>query len=89
MTLTTVTGGDPLERIAAALERMSPQPAGKPDFSAQAFVWHTGPDRLEPVAKVNRVDVSLLVGVDRARDTLIANTRQFASDITAQHCTTV
>ncbi|MBT8407998.1 MAG: ATP-binding protein, partial [Alphaproteobacteria bacterium] len=34
--------------------------------------------RLVPVPKVNRVDLDLLVGIDRARDTLLANTRQFA-----------
>jgi uncharacterized protein len=68
-----------LDRIAAALERISPAPAPAPDFAAaQAFVWHTGPDRLEPVARVNRVALPLLVGVDRARDTLLANTLQFA-----------
>jgi predicted AAA+ superfamily ATPase len=76
---------DPLERIAAALERMSPQPAAAPDFSAAAFVWQTGPDRLVPVARVNRVDVGLLVGVDRARDTLLANTRQFARGLPANN----
>ena len=68
-----------MERIAAALERLSPPPAAAPDFeAADAFVWHVAPDRLEPVAKVNRVDLPLLVGIDRARDTLLANTRQFA-----------
>jgi predicted AAA+ superfamily ATPase len=70
---------DPLERIAAALERMHPAPACAPDFgAADAFVWHVDPDRLEPVAQVNRVDMSLLQGIDRARDTLLDNTRQFA-----------
>ncbi len=70
---------DAMERIAAALERLSPPPAAAPDFeAADAFVWHVAPDRLEPVAKVNRVDLPLLVGIDRARDTLLANTRQFA-----------
>ena len=68
-----------MERIAAALERMSPAPLEAPDFSsADAFVWHVSPDRLDPVAKVNRIDVSLLVGIDRSRDTLLQNTRQFA-----------
>jgi len=68
-----------LDRIAAALERISPAPSPAPDFAgADAFVWHTGPDRLEPVARVNRVALPLLVGVDRARDTLLANTLQFA-----------
>jgi len=77
---------DPLERIAAALERMSPAPLTAPDFGkADAFVWHVGPDRLEPVAEINRVNMALLVGVDRARDTLLANTRQFARGLPANN----
>ena len=75
-----------LERIAAALERMSPAPAGAPDFTAaSAFVWHADPDRLVPVARVNRVDVELLVGIDRSRDTLLANTVQFAKGLSANN----
>ena len=70
---------DALIRIADALERMSPAPLDAPDFEeADAFVWHTSPDRLDPVASVNRVDVDLLVGIDRSRDTLYQNTLQFA-----------
>ncbi|WP_367397325.1 ATP-binding protein [Roseovarius sp. PS-C2] len=77
---------DPLERIAAALERMSPAPLNAPDFdAADAFVWHVEPDRLEPVPQVNRVDMSLLVGVDRSRDTLLENTRQFARGLPANN----
>ncbi len=73
---------DPLDRIAAALERLAPAPKPAPDFSASdAFVWHTGPDRLESVLRVSRVDIGLLVGVDRSRDTLLANTRAFASGL--------
>ncbi len=68
-----------LARIAAALERMSPAPAPAPDFTAaDAFIWHVGPDRLEPVPQVARVDLALLHGIDRARDVLLANTEQFA-----------
>ena len=44
-----------LARIAAALERMAPAPLPAPDFSAEAFQWHTGPDRLEPVGRVSRL----------------------------------
>jgi predicted AAA+ superfamily ATPase len=70
---------DALKRIAEALERISPRPLDAPDFSAaEAFVWHVSPDRLEPVAKVNRVDIGLLVGIDRSRDTLMDNTLMFA-----------
>jgi predicted AAA+ superfamily ATPase len=76
---------DPLDRIAAALERLAPAPMPAPDFAAEAFVWHTGPDRLEPVARVSRVDIGLLVGVNRARDTLLENTRHFAAGLPANN----
>ena len=70
---------DDLTRIADALERMSPPPMQAPDISAaKAYVWHVDPDRLDPVDRVNRVDLDLLIGIDRARDTLLANTQQFA-----------
>ena len=81
---TSVT--DPLERIAAALERMHPAPQPAPDFSeAEAFVWHVDPDRLAPVPDVSRVDLSLLVGVDRARDTLLDNSLRFARGLPANN----
>ncbi|MDW4496860.1 ATP-binding protein [Sulfitobacter sp. D35] len=77
---------DPMERIAAALERMAPAPQPAPDFArAAAFVWHVAPDRLEPVARVSRIDIGLLVGVDRSRDTLLANTAQFARGLPANN----
>ncbi|GAA6187389.1 ATP-binding protein [Litorivita sp. NS0012-18] len=77
---------DPLERIAAALERMHPAPQPAPDFSeAEAFVWHVDPDRLAPVPDVSRVDLSLLVGVDRARDTLLDNSLRFARGLPANN----
>ena len=77
---------DPLERIAAALERMAPPPVQPPDFeAADAFVWQVAPDRLSPVGTVNRVEMSLLVGIDRARDTLLENTRQFARGLPANN----
>jgi predicted AAA+ superfamily ATPase len=76
---------DPLIRIAEALERLAPAPMPAPDFAAEAFVWHTAPDRLEPVSRVSRVDIGLLIGVDRSRDTLLANTRQFAAGLPANN----
>ncbi len=70
---------DALIRIAEALERISPRPLAAQNFiTAEAFVWHISPDRLEPVNKVNRVDLSLLVGIDRPRKTLMNNTLMFA-----------
>ena len=75
-----------LQRIAAALERLAPAPMPAPDFNAaDAFAWHTAPDRLEPVAKVARVDIGLLIGVNRSRDTLLENTRHFAAGLPANN----
>jgi len=77
---------EPLERIAAALERLSPPPGHAPDIAAaDAFVWHVDPDHLMPVGRVNRIDMSLLVGIDRARDTLLDNTRRFARGLPANN----
>ena len=77
---------DPLNRIALALERLSPAPLKVPDFThAEAFLWHTSPDQLEPITKVSRVDLSLLVGIDRSRDTLRENTLRFAKGMPANN----
>ena len=75
-----------LTRIADALERLSPPPQPAPDLaSADAFVWQVAPDRLVPVPRVSRVPIGLLVGVERARDVLLANTRQFARGFPANN----
>ncbi len=75
-----------LERIAAALDRLAPAPIEPPDFTAaDGFVWHVAPDRLEPVPRINRVDIGLLVGIDRARDILVDNTLRFARGLPANN----
>src|SRR3954454_5665570 len=75
-----------LRRIAESLERLAPATAEKPDFnSADAFVWHPVPPRLSPVPHVNRVDMVLLKGIDRARDTLQENTARFARGLPANN----
>ena len=75
-----------LLRIADALERIAP-PARKPaDLTlADAFVWHPAASELAPVARVNRVALSLLRGVDRVRDTLAENTERFARGLPANN----
>jgi hypothetical protein len=74
-----------LERIANALERLAPQRQALPDLrAADAFVWH--PDgRLAPVPRVNRVEMSLLKGIDRVRDVLVENTERFARELPANN----
>jgi predicted AAA+ superfamily ATPase len=75
-----------LERIAAALERISPPSAKLPDFAeASAYFWAAEPDRLVPVTKVHRVGLELLIGIDRSRDTLMENTRRFANGLPANN----
>ena len=69
-----------LERIADALERLAPTPKPAQDLSvADAFVWHAEGERLAPVARVNRVDLKLLKGIQQQADTLLQNTRQFST----------
>ena len=78
--------GDDLSRIADALERMAPPPAMAPEWEdARAWLWHTAPDRLEPVPKVSRVELELLLGVSRAKETLLENTRRFAQGLPANN----
>ncbi len=77
---------DLLARIALALERLSPTPPPAPDFdAAEAFIWRADSGALAPVARVNRVDLSLLRGIDRVRDLLVENTRRFARALPANN----
>ncbi|WP_395662519.1 ATP-binding protein [Aestuariivirga sp.] len=75
-----------LTRIADALERMAPAKPAGPDLQGfSAFVWHASPPQLEPVARVNRVEMSLLKGIDLTRDILIENTERFARGLPANN----
>jgi predicted AAA+ superfamily ATPase len=77
---------DTLRRIAEALERMGPKVQAAPDLAAaDAFVWHPDGRRLVPVPRVNRVDMSLLRGIDRVRDMLMDNTERFAKGLPANN----
>ncbi|AWN47843.1 AAA family ATPase [Methylobacterium terrae] len=74
-----------LLRIAAALERSAPPAIPKPDFAAaDAFVWQPE-GRLQPVPRVNRVEMDLLRGIDRMRDILFDNTERFARGLPANN----
>ena len=75
-----------LSRIAEALERLAPPPPPPIDLeSAAAFVWHPESGRLLPVARVSRVDIGLLRGIDRQKMLLLDNTRRFARGFTANN----
>jgi predicted AAA+ superfamily ATPase len=75
-----------LDRLIAAVERLAPASPASPDFeTADCFVWQAEPGYLEPVARVNRVDIDLIRGVDRVRDILFDNTARFASGFAANN----
>ena len=75
-----------LGRLVGALERLAPAAPADPDFdAADAFVWQADPATLIPVPVVNRVDMALLHGIDRARDQLHENTDRFARGLPANN----
>lgn len=75
-----------LDRLIAAMERLAPAPAVPTDISAaDCFVWNADSALLEPVHRVNRVDIGLIRGVDRVRDILFDNTERFAANLPANN----
>jgi len=75
-----------LERIAQALERLSPAPAEPPNWqAAEGFVWDAARQTLQPLAHIARVPLTLLKGIDRQRDQLMANTERFANGLPANN----
>jgi predicted AAA+ superfamily ATPase len=75
-----------LQRIADSLERLAPAPAAKPDLTASdAYVWHKETEWLEVVPEVNRIELELLQGIEKQRDTLMENTRRFTDGLPANN----
>ena len=75
-----------LDRLIEAVSRLAPPPVPETDLGvADCFVWQADPGFLEPVRKVNRVDIGLIRGVDRVRDILLDNTERFASGYAANN----
>jgi predicted AAA+ superfamily ATPase len=75
-----------LDKLVGLIERAVPPAPAKPDFKAgDAFVWHPVTRAMEAVARVNRVDIGLLKGVDRVRDILFDNTERFARGLPANN----
>src|SRR6201993_1638519 len=88
---TALAEADAPARIAQALEtiaaHLSANSATAHPFSfasADAFVWHPN-GRLTEVARVSRVEIELLKGIDRMRDILIENTERFARGLPANN----
>jgi hypothetical protein len=75
-----------LKRIADALDRLAP-PAGKSHSLAEAdaYVWHSNPENLEPIHNVNRIELELLQGIEQQIGILRENTERFANGLPANN----
>ncbi len=79
-----------LQQAAALLQRVEallPPPATAPDFSALAHRWRREGSRgwLEPVAHPHAVRLADLSGIDRQKELLAQNTRQFVRALPANN----
>ena len=87
MTDSTIAAlNEKLDRLIEAVSRLAPPQVQETDLdTADCFVWQADPGYLEPVRKVNRVDIDLIRGVDRVRDILVDNTERFAAGFAANN----
>jgi predicted AAA+ superfamily ATPase len=75
-----------LDRLIATIAKLAPGEPEPTDLAtADCFVWSAEAGLLEPVHRVNRVDIGLIRGVDRVRDILDDNTRRFAAGLPANN----
>ncbi len=75
-----------LERIASALERLSPPaPASLKLGKTEGYVWQPARHILEPVPNISRVPLELLLGISLVRDQLFDNTLRFANGLPANN----
>ncbi len=75
-----------LGRIAEALERLAPEGVRfSLPIEAEAFVWHADSATCLAVAKINRIPLGLLCGIDLQIDKLLENTRRFAQGLPANN----
>lgn len=75
-----------IDRLIATIARLAPREPEATDISsADCFVWSAEAGRLEPVHRVNRVEIALIRSVDRVRDILEDNTRRFAAGLPANN----
>ncbi|MDE3061289.1 MAG: ATP-binding protein [Pseudomonadota bacterium] len=75
-----------LQRIAVAVEKLTPAPEEPVDIKgADAYIWDASHKALLSVEETAHLDLKLLMGIDQAKDTLLANTRQFAQGHSANN----
>ena len=75
-----------IDRIALALERLSPPPASSSTLETHdAYIWHGSSGVLRPVEHFSGVDLALLRGIDRQSRLVLENTRHFAAGRTGNN----
>jgi hypothetical protein len=75
-----------MQKLSAAIERMAGPAAASNDWdAAECFVWAPATHHLQPVARPNRIELSLITGVDHVRDILLDNTLRFAEGFPANN----
>ncbi|MBX3595617.1 ATP-binding protein [Sphingomonas sp.] len=73
---------DPLDRIAAALERLAPPPAPLADLAVHpAYVWHRG--TLVAARAFAPLPLDELVGIDAQKEVFVENVRRLAAGLPA------
>ena len=76
----------PFLRLSAAIERLAPPKSTPLQFEeSDVFLWEPSGHAVQAVTQVNRLPLDLLKGIDRAKDTLLANTRQHAEGLAANN----
>ena len=77
---------DILNRIAEALERISPNIDEKIDLSkSDGFIYDDSLKNLKPVKKISRVPIQLLKGLENQKGILLKNTQNFANNLPANN----
>ena len=75
-----------LNRIAEALERISPNIDEKIDLSkSDGFVYDDSLKNLKPIKKISRIPIQLLKGLENQKDILLKNTQNFANNLPANN----
>ena len=75
-----------IRRLTSAVESLAPARAAENDFaSADCFIWEPTTHYLQPMVKLNRIDIGLIRSVDRVRDILHDNTARFADGLSANN----
>ena len=75
-----------LNRIAEALERISPNIDEKIDLSiSDGFVYDDSLKNFKPVIKISRIPIQLLKGLENQKDILLKNTQNFANNLPANN----